>query len=215
MSQRYACSDPDERNIGTLNAARAVERGDLVVFPTDTVYGVGTDAFDPDAVAGLVAAKERGRAKPPPVLIGNVHALDGVATGIPSAGRALVEEFWPGGLTLVCREQPSLVWDLGEAKGTVAIRMPDHPIALGLLEETGPMAVTSANITGNEPTMDADGAYDQLGERVTVYLDGGKAPGGTPSTIVDLTASVPRLLRSGAITLERLREVVPELEDLP
>lgn len=214
MSQRYACSDADERNIGTLNAARAVERGDLVVFPTDTVYGVGTDAFDPDAVAGLVAAKERGRANPPPVLIGKAAALDGVATDIPEAGRDLVEEFWPGGLTVVCREQPSLVWDLGEARGTVAIRMPDHPVALGLLEETGPMAVTSANITGHEPAMDVDEAYNQLGERVTVYLDGGRVPGGTPSTIVDLTSSVPRLLRRGAISLARLRDVVPELEDL-
>ncbi|HEY6738443.1 MAG TPA: L-threonylcarbamoyladenylate synthase, partial [Actinopolymorphaceae bacterium] len=200
MSQQYECSDPDQRSIGLINAGRAIQSGELVVLPTDTVYGVGADAFDPDAVAGLVAAKGRGRAKPPPVFVGTLHALDGVATDIPEAGRRLVEEFWPGALTLVCHEQPSLVWDLGEAQGTVAVRMPDHQLALDLLEQTGPLAVTSANRTGWDSATTVEEARNQLGEKVAVYLDDGPTKDTVPSTIVDLTHTTPRVLRLGAIS---------------
>src|SRR5690606_22609269 len=147
-------------------AEKAIKRGDLVVLPTDTVYGVAADAFDVEAVAGLLAAKGRGRTMPPPVLIGTASTLDGVAMDVPEAGRRLVEEFWPGPLTLVCYEQPSLVWDLGESKGTVAVRMPHHDLALDLLKETGPLAVSSANKTGRPAPTTMEEAREQLGETV-------------------------------------------------
>jgi L-threonylcarbamoyladenylate synthase len=214
VSEHYDCDDVNERAIGLINAEKAIQRGDLVVLPTDTVYGVAADAFDVQAVAGLVAAKGRGRDMPPPVLVGSVGALDGIATDIPDVGRRLVEAFWPGPLTLVCVEQPSLVWELGRQRGTVAVRMPDHALALELLTETGPLAVTSANRTGEPaPTTMAE-AEDQLGDQVGVYLDGGATPGPVPSTMVDLTGPTPRLLRLGALAVDRLREVAPELAGL-
>lgn len=211
MSEHYDCDDVNERAIGLINAEKAIQRGDLVVLPTDTVYGVAADAFDVEAVAGLVAAKGRGRDMPPPVLVGSVGALDGIAMNVPDVGRRLVEAFWPGPLTLVCVEQPSLVWELGAERGTVAVRMPDHPLALDLLVETGPLAVTSANRTGEPaPTTMAD-AEEQLADQVGVYLDGGATPGPVPSTMVDLTGRTPRVLRLGALSVDRLREVAPDL----
>ena len=125
-----------------------MQRGELVVLPTDTVYGIGADAFDPDAVRRLLAAKGRGRDMPPPVLVSAPTTLDALAVGVPSYARALIDELWPGPLTLVCRQQPSLQWDLGDTRGTVAVRMPDHAVALELLARTGPLAVSSANRTG-------------------------------------------------------------------
>jgi L-threonylcarbamoyladenylate synthase len=214
VSERYDCADPNERAIGLINAEKAIQRGDLVVIPTDTVYGVAADAFDVEAVAGLVAAKGRGRDMPPPVLIASANTLDGIARDVPYTGRTLVEAFWPGPLTVICYEQPSLVWDLGDTNGTVAIRVPDHRLALDLLQETGPLAVTSANVTGRPSPMTMAEAEEQLGDKVGVYLDDGPTPGSVASTIVDLTGDVPKLLRAGALTLERLRSVVPEIEDL-
>jgi L-threonylcarbamoyladenylate synthase len=129
-------------------------------------------------------------------------------------GKDLIDEFWPGGLTIVCRSSPTLVWDLGETKGTVAVRMPLHQVALDLLKRTGPLAVSSANVSGRPAATTADEAMDQLGDAVAVYLDDGPCAADVPSTIVDLTGSVPRLLRQGVITVERLREVIPlALED--
>jgi L-threonylcarbamoyladenylate synthase len=205
--RRFDTADPVERRRGLELAAAAVRRGDLVVLPTDTVYGVGADAFSPEAVAGLLAAKGRGRDMPVPVLVGSPRALDGIAVAVPEAGRDLVDAFWPGALTLVCRAQPSLRWDLGESRGTVAVRMPLHPVALELLTEVGPMGVSSANRTGMPPATTCDEAVEQLGETVAVYLDGGSSGEPVPSTIVDLTVTPPRLLRVGALRAERLREV--------
>ena len=204
-------SVPTERAEGLDAAAGAVRRGDLVVLPTDTVYGVGADAFAPGAVGRLLEAKGRGRDMPVPVLVGSPRTLDGIAAGLSEVARALVEAFWPGGLTLVCRAQPSLQWDLGETRGTVAVRMPLHPVAIELLTQTGPMAVSSANRSGMPPAVTADEAIDQLGETVSVYLDGGPAGAPVPSTIVDVTAAVPRLLRAGAIPDDTLREVAADL----
>jgi tRNA threonylcarbamoyl adenosine modification protein (Sua5/YciO/YrdC/YwlC family) len=207
MSERYDCSDPAQRAAGIAAAAGAISNGELVVLPTDTVYGIGADAFTPEAVSGLLAAKGRGRDMPPPVLVGTVRAAAALVEEMGPFGQDLIDEFWPGGLTLICRSSPTLRWDLGETRGTVAVRMPLHAVALDLLKRTGPMAVSSANRTGSPPATTADEAVEQLGDSVAVYLDGGPCPGGVPSTIVDLTGSVPRLLRDGAVSLDRLREV--------
>jgi L-threonylcarbamoyladenylate synthase len=207
MPQRFATDDPTEREAGVAAAALAVQRGQLVVLPTDTVYGVGADAFSPEAVRSLLAAKGRGRNMPPPVLVSAATTLDALAVGVPSYARALVEELWPGPLTLVCRQQQSLRWDLGDTRGTVAVRMPDHEVALDLLARTGPLAVSSANRSGLPAATDADGAADMLGECVEVLLDAGSTPGDVPSTIVDVTGDVGRVLRLGAVSLERLNEI--------
>lgn len=201
--------DPNDWGPGLDEAVHAIARGALIVLPTDTVYGVGADAFTPAAVVALLAAKGRGRQLPPPVLVPDIRTLDGLATGVPAVARSLVEEFWPGGLTIICRAQPSLAWDLGETRGTVALRMPDHPAALALLRRTGPLAVSSANRTGRPAAITADDAFDQLGDAVAVFLDAGAAPGGVASTIVDATGDGLRLVRVGAIDLAALRAVAP------
>ena len=210
--RRYDMALATERQTGLELATDSVRRGELVVLPTDTVYGLGTDAFDPEAVGGLLAAKGRGRDMPVPVLVGSPRTLDGIATRLTDAARALVEAFWPGGLTVVAAAQPSLQWDLGDTGGTVAVRMPLHPVAIELLQATGPMAVSSANISGRPPATTVDEAVEQLGEAVSVYLDGGPSGEPVPSAIVDVTGERPRLLRSGAVPVEVLREVAGDLE---
>ena len=181
------------------------------MLPTDTVYGIGADAFDPDAVKALLEAKGRGRDMPPPVLISAATTLDALATDVPGYARALVDEFWPGPLTLVCTQQASLQWDLGDTRGTVAVRMPDHEVALELLERTGPLAVSSANLTGRPAATDADQAEEMLGEQVDVIVDAGAAPGREASTIVDVTGSQGRVLRRGALSLDELNAVLEPL----
>ena len=213
MTERLGTGTDEERETAIAQATLAVQRGDLVVLPTDTVYGIGADAFDPAAVEALLAAKGRGREMPPPVLVSAATTLDALAVRVPDYARALVEEFWPGGLTLVCHQQSSLQWDLGETRGTVAVRMPDHPVALEILERTGPLAVSSANRTGMPAATDADQAEEMLGGRVAVIVDAGPvdAAGGVASTIVDVTGDRGRVLRTGAIDLDRLNEVVEPL----
>ena len=214
MSARFDCADPAQLLQGLAEAEAALRRGELVVMPTDTVYGIAAEAFDPVAVELLLKAKGRGRDMPPPVLVGTVRAAMALVMDLADVGKDLIDEFWPGGLTIVCRSSPTLVWDLGETKGTVAVRMPLHPVALDLLKRTGPLAVSSANASGRPAATTADEAMDQLGDAVAVYLDGGPCADDVPSTIVDLTGSVPRLLRQGVISVERLREVIPlALED--
>ena len=198
----------EEREAALSAATVAVQKGRLVVLPTDTVYGIGADAFDPIAVRGLLAAKGRGREMPPPVLVSAGTTHDALATGVPDYARRLVEEFWPGPLTLVCTQQSSLQWDLGETRGTVAVRMPDHELALALLERTGPMAVSSAYKTGEPAAEDADAAERMLGQDVSVILDGGPVSGGLASTIVDVTGEQPRLLRLGALSVESLNDAL-------
>ncbi|WP_369369574.1 L-threonylcarbamoyladenylate synthase [Promicromonospora sp. Populi] len=207
-------TDPQTWGPAIDEAVHAISRGGLVVLPTDTVYGIGADAFDEPAVAALLAAKGRGRQMPPPVLVGEVATLDGLATDVPDDARRLVEAFWPGGFTIILRAQPSLQWDLGDTGGTVALRMPDHPAALALLKRTGPLAVSSANKSGSPAALDVEDAERQLGDSVAVYLDGGVAPGGVASTIVDATAETLRVVREGAVTLAALREVA-DVEGLP
>ena len=206
---RFDCALEVQSSRGIAKAADVVAEGDLVVLPTDTVYGIGCDAFDAEAVSALLAAKGRGRAMPPPVLVPHVRTLEGIAAGITADIRALAEAFWPGALTIITRSMPTLRWDLGETNGTVALRMPLHPVALELLERTGPMAVSSANLTGHDAALTCQQAQDMLGDSVAVYLDGGPAELGVASTIVDCTAPVPRVVRQGAVALEDLRSVVP------
>lgn len=207
MTAWYDCADQTQRAEGLTAAKDAVLRGELVVLPTDTVYGIGADAFSPAAVAHLLATKGRGRDMPPPVLVGSVRAAGALVEDLGPYGQQLIDEFWPGGLTIVCRAARMLSWDLGDTRGTVAIRMPQDPVALELLKETGPMAVSSANLSGSPSATTAQQARDQLGDSVAVYLDGGEAVGGVSSTIVDLTDTAPRLLRAGAISIGQLREV--------
>lgn len=207
----FHCSDPDTRVDAIQTAAHSVSSGELVVLPTDTVYGVGADAFDAVAVADLLRAKGRGRDMPVPVLVGSWSTIDGLVSMVDSRTRLLVEAFWPGGLTLVVRHAQSLTWDLGDSRGTVAIRMPLHPVAIELLEKTGPMAVSSANKSGHPPAQTAAEARAQLGDEVAVYLEDGPAPEGVASTIVDVTGTQPRILRVGAVTEDALREVVPDI----
>ncbi|WIB25134.1 L-threonylcarbamoyladenylate synthase [Curtobacterium sp. MCSS17_015] len=218
MASRYDCSDPDGLLTGMRLARTALGRGELVVVPTDTVYGVAADAFSASAVQRLLDAKGRTRQSPPPVLIPGVATLDALASEVPEPVRRLVEEFWPGGLTVILRAQPSLDWDLGETRGTVALRMPDSRIALELLREVGPLAVSSANSTGDPAAMDIDDAERMLGDSVAVYLDGGALPthdgaaASTGSTIVDATGLAAgeglRIVRHGVIPDDEIRRVV-------
>ncbi len=173
MSLVFDCADPAVRPGAIEAAVRTVGSGQLVVLPTDTVYGVGADAFSSEAVAALLATKGRGRNVPVPVLVGSWETIEGLVTYVPAQVRALIEAFWPGGLTLVVEHAPSLSWDLGDARGTVAVRMPLHPVALELLARTGPMAVSSANRHGQPAALTVEQARDQLGEQVPLYLDGG------------------------------------------
>jgi len=211
MSTRYDLSDPEGREEGVSAAVAAVRRGLLVVLPTDTVYGVGADAFDADAVQRLLDAKGRGRDMPPPVLISAATTLGALATDLPGWVNGLTEHYWPGPLTIVCRQQPSLRWDLGDARGTVAVRMPHDEATLDLLGRTGPLAVSSANSSGQPAATDADAADEMLGWAVEVILDGGPSSGTAASTIVDCTGMRPRILREGAVSAAELAPVLEAL----
>ncbi|HEX3732897.1 MAG TPA: L-threonylcarbamoyladenylate synthase [Mycobacteriales bacterium] len=208
----FDCADLTERKQGISAAIDAVERGDLVVIPTDTVYGIGANAFDEVAVTQLLAAKRRGRDMPVPVLVPSRSTVDGLVLSLSGAARDLMAAFWPGALTLVVEQAPSLAWDLGDTDGTVAVRMPLHPVALEVLASTGPAAVSSANVSGNPPAATAAAAQEQFGSSVSVYLEAGPSPDLVPSSIIDVTGDVPELLRLGAIDLDRLTEVVPDLK---
>ncbi|WP_083541972.1 L-threonylcarbamoyladenylate synthase [Kribbia dieselivorans] len=201
------------RDEAIQQAADAVRAGEVIVLPTDTVYGVGCDAFNPGAVESLLEAKGRGRDMPPPVLVPSPRTVDGLATDVPGYARDLIRTFWPGPLTLIFVAQPSLQWDLGETNGTVALRMPHDDICVAVLSEVGPMAVTSANRTGHPPAHTVTEAATQLGPAVSIYLDGGERRDVAPSTIVDCTGDRPVVLREGAITPEQIAEIAaPHLE---
>lgn len=211
--------NPESREAALAAATDAVRDGKLIVLPTDTVYGIGADAFTPDAVADLLEAKGRGRDVPPPVLVGDHAVLLALAMDVPDYVEQLAEEFWPGPLTLILRAQPSLTWDLGETRGTVALRMPDDEVALELLRRTGPLAVSSANRHGKSAALTVLDAATQLGDSVEEYLDGGTAKIGTSSTIIDTTVEPPEIVREGVLTKEEIIAAVgdifaaPEVED--
>lgn len=207
-------ADPQTRPEGLAAALQAVHSGQPVVLPTDTVYGIGVDAFSTTAVAVLLAAKGRSRAMPPPVLIARHAVMDALATEIPDAARQLAETFWPGGLTLILQAQPSLAWDLGQTRGTVALRMPADEVALELLGTVGPMAVSSANRTGQPAATTAAAAREMLAESVGVYLDAGARDTAAPSTIVDCTVEPPQTVRAGSIPLHELQAAVPQVRPM-
>ena len=208
MTQFLDCRSPDNRGQAIDAAAAAVKSGRLVVMPTDTVYGIGADAFDSQAVAALLAAKGRGRDMPVGVLVGSWHTIDGLVYSVSDSARELIRAFWPGALSLVVQQAPSLQWDLGDARGTVMLRMPLQPVAIELLRQTGPMAVSSANVSGQPPATTAEEARRQLGDLVDVYLDGGTAEQQAASTILDLTGPQPRILRDGPVSAAAIAAVL-------
>lgn len=218
-SSVFDCRDAGQLLAGMRHARQAIGRGELIVMPTDTVYGIAADAFSPSAVQRLLDAKGRGRDQPPPVLVGNKATLSALAESVPEPVQRLVDEFWPGGLTIVLPAQPSLVWDLGETHGTVAVRMPALRVATELLEETGPLAVSSANLTGEAAAVEIGAARRMLGDSVSVYLDHGPSDTGIASTIIDATSLVRpggedariRVLRQGAVSREDLARVLGDL----
>ncbi|WP_375384844.1 L-threonylcarbamoyladenylate synthase [uncultured Microbacterium sp.] len=218
MSPVFDCRDEAQLLPGMRQARQAIGRGDLVVLPTDTVYGIAADAFNPRAVQALLDAKGRGRQSPPPVLVAGITTLRALVAEVPEPVERLIEAFWPGGLTIVLPAQPSLSWDLGDTHGTVAVRMPDHRITLELLEDTGPLAVSSANLTGKAAAVRVSDAQDMLGESVAVYLDGGPSRSGVASTIIDATelvgdvsGPIVRVLREGGISRAALGEILGDL----
>ncbi|BDV30153.1 L-threonylcarbamoyladenylate synthase [Microbacterium terricola] len=216
MSSLFDCRDEAQLLPGLRQARQAIARGELIVVPTDTVYGVAADAFSPAAVQRLLDAKGRGRQAPPPVLVSGEGMLRALVAEVPEAVERLVAAFWPGGLTIVLPAQPSLTWDLGETHGTVAVRMPDKRLVLELIEDTGPLAVSSANLTGKAAAIMAIDAEDMLGDSIAVYLDDGPSDTGIASTIIDATGLVGgdgrvRVLREGAVSRDRLGEVLGDL----
>ena len=228
MERIYDCSVDTDLLTGMRLAKVSLGRHELVVMPTDTVYGIGCDAFSAKGVEALLAAKGRGTQSPPPVLIPNTQTLHALAESVPDVAVRLAETFWPGALTMILRAQPSLNWNLGETRGTVALRMPDHKIALALLEEVGPMAVSSANLTGEPAATTCQQAEAYLSSSVSVYLDGGTSPKGEASTILDLTSIVDsydadgglttsgtiKIVRRGALRPEQIRSIAGSLLEL-
>lgn len=203
----YSGLDPDERELGINTAVSSLKSGRLAVLPTDTLYGICCDAFDADAVAGLLAAKKRGPDMPVPVLVSSWHTIDGLVMSVPPVVRTLIKAFWPGALSLVMQQAPSLSWNLGDTEGTVMVRMPLHPLMLDVIKKVGPLAVSSANVSGHPPATTAAQAVEQLGDDVAVYVDSGSCPLGAPSTIVDVTGVSPLIIREGAISAEKIAEV--------
>ncbi len=217
--RRFDCIGDDPASVAeACEAAReAITDGECIVLPTDTVYGIGVDAFSAEAVQRLLDAKKRGRDMPPPVLIAEPVLFRTLAVDVTETAQALVDRHWPGALTVICRIQPSLQIDLGDTEGTIALRVPDNELARDILRRTGPLAVSSANISGQPAALTCDEAIDQLGDSVSVYLDGGPlgGAGGAPSTIVDFTRRDDgEVLRRGAISVETLRETAPSLREL-
>jgi L-threonylcarbamoyladenylate synthase len=188
-------------------ALAVLRAGGLVVFPTDTVYGVGALAFDEKAVESIYAAKERPVEKAIPVLIGETADLEKVAEEIPMFAIRLIARFWPGPLTVLVPKKPSLP-AVVSATSTVGVRVPDHQVARALLRLAGPMAVTSANISSQPSPTTAEDVHEQLGGRIALIIDGGRTPGGIPSTLVDCTTNEIQILREGPISKEQLLNAI-------
>ena len=214
MSRTFDLANELVRDLILEECTRVVRGDGLLVIPTDTVYGIAADAFSPQGVAKLLQAKGRGRDMPPPVLVPRAETVMGLAEAVDSSVMELTARFWPGPLTIICNAQPSLHWDLGDTHGTVGLRMPDHADTLALLSKVGPLAVSSANLSGEPAAVNVEQAQNMLGDRVDIFLDGGEAPGGQSSTIIDMSGSVPRVLRDGPISFDELSEVVDGLEPL-
>lgn len=194
-------------------ARRLLREGEIVAFPTDTVYGLGANAFERFAVQQIFAAKERPPDKALPVFIYQMDDLNLVARHVPNAAWPLLQALWPGDLTVVLPKNPALPDEVTAGESTVAVRVPDHPVCLELVTRVGrPLAVTSANLSGQPTPTTAQAVAKQLRERVPLILDGGPSPTDQPSSIVDLSVTPPRLLREGRLTLEMLRQYLPDLQ---
>ncbi|MFT4186691.1 MAG: L-threonylcarbamoyladenylate synthase [Micrococcaceae bacterium] len=213
MSKIYDLSDKDQRTAGLVAAKTAINADELAVVPTDTVYGVAADAFSHIGVKILLAAKARGTNFPPPVLISSKNSVSTLARDVPEAAQKLMDKFWPGGLTLIFHAQSTLDWNLGETKGTVALRVPNQEDTLELITLSGPLAVSSANRHGKKAATTIEEAHKQLGEAVQVYLDAGDLGAeNESSTIVDATESPMKIVRQGSISAEELQKVVTDIK---
>ena len=211
----FSCDDPKQREGGVQAAVKAVRAGELILLPTDTIYGIGADPFNTGAVESLRSVKGMAPSIPLPILVGNWNAFEAVVQGVDAPVRTLIEAFWPGPLTLVTRQTETLSWNIGGSASIVQVRMPDHAVALDVLNESGPIAVSGATRTRLGPIATVAEAEEQFGELVSVYLDDGRL-GHSVSTIVDCTGSVMRVRRKGSISIDELQQVVPSLvEDLP
>lgn len=212
----YDCSVDTDLLTGFRQAKVGLARSEVIVIPTDTVYGVAADAFSAQAVQALLELKGRDRTSPPPVLIPKVATMSALASEVPEVAHKLAAAFWPGALTMVLKAQSTLNWDLGETRGTVALRVPDHKITLALLEDVGPLAVSSANLTGEPAAVNAQQAVEYFGDKVATYLDAGASPKGEASTILDLSQVAEgepiKVLRLGAISLDRIKSVIGDVE---
>jgi L-threonylcarbamoyladenylate synthase len=217
MAFEFDCTVDDRRQRGLRSAISALRRGEVVFLPVDTMYVLAVDPFSAKGVAALRAVKGRGRDLPLSVCVAGVRTVEGLMHPISYDARNLMEAFWPGPLTLVGMAQPSLAWDIGDTRGTVGVRMPLHPLALHLLREFGPLAVTSAARAGYPAPCSGAQARELLGDEVSIYLDAGEVLPSTPSTVIDVTSTPPRLLRSGGYPDSELVAICPELvlEDGP
>ncbi len=188
---------------GFQTALEILQSGGIVAFPTDTVYGLGSLAFNNAAIESIYTAKDRPIEKAIPILIGDLSDLEQVADDIPDMALRFATRFWPGPLTCIVPKKQTLPLAVS-ATSTVAVRIPDHLNARALLRAAGPMAVTSANISGQPSPSTAQEVYEQLNGRIPLILDGGKTKGGIPSTLVDCTGKEPVILREGPISLDEL-----------
>ncbi|MFG3522057.1 L-threonylcarbamoyladenylate synthase [Nocardia nova] len=203
----FDCAHPEVRYAGIAHAAGALRSGRLVVLPTDTLYAITALASDRDAVRDLLAAKQRSPRMPASLLVGSWSAIDEVAGDVPELARRLIRAFWPGALSLVLPAAPSLDCRLGDTHGTVMVRMPLHPLALELIHQVGPLAQSSANLSGSAPALSAAAARSQLGSAVSIYLEAGQCSD-RPSTIVSVIGKRPTILREGTIGTKAVAEVV-------
>jgi tRNA threonylcarbamoyl adenosine modification protein (Sua5/YciO/YrdC/YwlC family) len=209
---RLDCSDRNGRGRSISTAASAARRGDVVLVPTESSYGLATDAFSVRGVRSIRWAKGQMSQVPLPVLVPSVMTVGGIAAGMSNEARALMTAFWPGALTLLMRAQPTLAWDL-PTDAPLAVRMPLNPVLLELLDKTGPLVVTAANGAGLPAPLTVDEAVEQLGEAWVVALDAGPILPAEPSTIVDVTGEGAVIMRHGGVSAELLREICPELVD--
>ena len=207
------CEPGVTRERAIAAAVSAVKRGDLVLLPTESVYALATDPFSRRGVAALLLAKQLPAGSPLPLMVPNALTVQGIAAGVTSVAKSLMQAFWPGPLTLLLPAQPSLAWDLPAAL-PVTVRMPIHPITLAILERTGPMIVTSANAPGQLAPHSFAEALIHMGEMASVGLDAGPLNADEPpSTVIDVTGVTPKILRAGALSITLLREVVPEIAE--
>ncbi|MCL1838020.1 MAG: L-threonylcarbamoyladenylate synthase [Propionibacteriaceae bacterium] len=199
-----ATANPQTAILAALNVIRD---GGCVVLPTDTVYGIAANPFNPDAVQHLLDTKRRGKDMPPPILIADARTMFALAAEISQPLEAVTERFWPGGLTVIVKTHPALA-AFAPKSATIALRVPAHRFTCDLLRITGPLAVSSANISGNPPATTNAAAVAQFGEQVPLYLDFDATPGSEPSTILDMTGATPKILRSGVVSAKELGEVI-------